>query len=388
VLGILMRPEVLLVCAERWVSATRLPVLFRRAGARVTLIAGRDTMVRRTWMANRRILVDAKGAKPVFEAALEELRRHPGLYTMVQWGDDPLLDLAVARADDPMVRATLPIDTGLAPPELLSSKETSFRLAAEAGVAVPEWRACATRREALEVGRAIGYPVFSKPLDGFGGNGIAMCRTEAELAAYWGGMPAGGGRIIIQRYIDGQHRLIEFVADGKRLLAWRTSHSIQRRSRYGGSTARLPLDQPELAEAVEAIVRRTGYRGYGSAEFIIEDRTGILYYMENQWRPGAGPLVWGQQGVDFVQAMRAFLANDTDAPVQRPRPVGPRPGIFPLFPEEMRRRLGQGEWLGALGLLAHPIPWLSYPWPDLGVMRACWGEAYRGWCDWRAARKK
>jgi predicted ATP-grasp superfamily ATP-dependent carboligase len=61
----------------------------------------------------------------------------------------------------------------------------------------------------------IGYPVVIKPLIGFGGKGIRVARNSSEVERVLFKTSLVGENVLIQRFIDGFHASVSFIATSK-----------------------------------------------------------------------------------------------------------------------------------------------------------------------------
>src|SRR5262249_41386855 len=88
------------------------------------------------------------------------------------------------------------------------------------GGAAPQGAAVRTVREALEIARAIGYPVLVRPSYVLGGRAMEIVRTEEALERYVGRVVEQFGEhpILIDRYLLGREVEVDALCDGQDVL--------------------------------------------------------------------------------------------------------------------------------------------------------------------------
>ncbi|GIW61138.1 MAG: hypothetical protein KatS3mg087_2204 [Patescibacteria group bacterium] len=192
--------------------------------------------------------------------------------------------------------------------DLLASKQLLLQFAQELGVRQPEDSKVDNVEVAKVYAKRNGYPVVVKQEYNSGGNGVWVCRDEVELVAAFGeaqfhkrskgiaGMLRAawstynrfpyapemntGGQISIQRFIEGMPALCSFVALEGSVLA---SNIVERSLPYDGPTSPhcmyRSITNDEIENAVHAIVKRTGFSGFGCFDFMI-DSSGQAYLIE------------------------------------------------------------------------------------------------------------
>ncbi len=155
--------------------------------------------------------------------------------------------------------------------------------------------AVANDEEALRIAERIGYPVLVKAAAGGGGKGmkvsqsaehlreaLAICRSEA-MAAF------ANGTLYVEKYLA-RPRHVEFqvLADehGNVVHLGERDCSLQRSHQKVLEEAPCPLLSPEQRERVGATIcsalKKLGYRGTGTIEFLYED--GEFYFIEMNTR--------------------------------------------------------------------------------------------------------
>ncbi len=149
--------------------------------------------------------------------------------------------------------------------------------------------------EALRVAEGIGYPVLVKAASGGGGRGmkvanspgelsdaLATARTEAKAAF-------GDDAVYLEKYLTRpRHIEIQILGDGqgKAIHLGERDCSLQRRHQKvleeSPSPALNDTQREEIGEICAAAMRKLGYSGVGTIEFLYED--GAFYFIEMNTR--------------------------------------------------------------------------------------------------------
>jgi acetyl/propionyl-CoA carboxylase alpha subunit len=178
------------------------------------------------------------------------------------------------------------------------------RIAREAGVPVlPEGTA-----------EEIGFPLLVKAAAGGGGRGMRVVRSPGELeeALAAAGREAtgafGDGTVYLERYLERpRHVEIQLLADaqGTVVALGERECSVPRRPQKVLEEAPSPALDPALrermSEAAVAFARAIGYRGAGTAEFVLDGRD--FFFLELNARIQVEhPVTELVTSVDLVQA--------------------------------------------------------------------------------------
>ncbi|MBN2797777.1 MAG: ATP-grasp domain-containing protein [Deltaproteobacteria bacterium] len=220
---------------------------------------------------------------------------------------------------------------------LMGDKVSARRALAALGVPVAPGSLEPVRdaREAREVGSRVGYPILLKAVAGGGGRGMRLVNDPGELDSVFGIASAeaassfGDGRIYLERRLSrARHVEVQVVGDryGGVVHLGERECSIQRRYQKVVEEGPSPaLDAPAreaLLRAATAVVRRLGYRGAGTLEFLV-DEDGNAWFMEMnprlQVEHGVSELL---TGVDLVAWQLQVAAN----------------GALPLAQHQIERR--------------------------------------------------
>ena len=170
-----------------------------------------------------------------------------------------------------------------------------------------------TYAEAKEVAKQVGFPLLVKAAAGGGGRGMRLAETadkleEALSAAQQEAIAAfGNGEVYLERYLTGgRHIEIQVLADthGNVVHLGERDCSLQRRNQKVLEEAPSPTLTSEERESIGGIVadaiRKIGYRGAGTIEFLYED--GEFFFIEMNTRLQVEhPVTEEITGIDLVR---------------------------------------------------------------------------------------
>ena len=177
--------------------------------------------------------------------------------------------------------------------ERLSDKAVLKELIRHTGLMViPGTRALSDLSEAWQEAGRIGYPVMLKACAGGGGRGIRLVRSHEELEENWhqaiseARTAFGDGSVYLEKYIyPARHVELQILADeyGGAVCLGERDCSVQLRNQKlieeTPSPAVSPFRRRQMAELAVAAVKKIGYTGAGTMEFLL-DRAGNFWFME------------------------------------------------------------------------------------------------------------
>jgi acetyl-CoA carboxylase biotin carboxylase subunit len=180
-----------------------------------------------------------------------------------------------------------------------------------------------TEEEALEWARQVGFPVIVKAVAGGGGRGMRIIRTAEELPHQFNSARSeaasafGNGDLYMEKFVE-RPRHIEFqiLADehGNVISLGERDCSIQRRHQKLLEESPSPAITPETRSRMNALLEKTmkeiGYFNAGTLEFLLDEDTGNLTFMEMNTRIQVEhPVTEFVTGVDLVKSQILIAAG-------------------------------------------------------------------------------
>lgn len=179
----------------------------------------------------------------------------------------------------------------------LSDKSENKMCMKEAGLPVIPGSSTLTNiDEAIAYADECGYPVMLKASAGGGGKGIRVIRDREELRRVYTTAEAeafssfGDGSLYIEKYIyPARHIEVQILADEYQNVCFMGERdcSVQRRHQKlieeSPSPAVNESQRKMLSRLCTAAVKKTGYTGVGTLEFLL-DKAGNFWFMEMNMR--------------------------------------------------------------------------------------------------------
>lgn len=220
--------------------------------------------------------------------------------------------------------------------EGMGDKLAARALALEAGLPVLPGGEAATRGAVHARAAEIGYPLLLKAVAGGGGKGMRrvdraedldtvldMAQAEAQAAF-------GNSAVYVERFVaKGRHVEVQLLGDGKAAIHLGTRDcSIQRRFQKLVEEAPAPAMPAEARAGIEnaavRLAQHIGYRGAGTAEFLVDATDFSFYFLELNARIQVEhPVTEAITGVDLVEQQLLVAAGKSLTLTQAMvRPVG------------------------------------------------------------------
>ncbi|MCA3710268.1 MAG: acetyl-CoA carboxylase biotin carboxylase subunit [Phenylobacterium sp.] len=206
---------------------------------------------------------------------------------------------------------------------MMGDKITAKQAVREAGIPVVPGSdgAVTTEEEAFAAAREIGFPVLIKAAAGGGGRGMKVARTEEDLAEAVSTARAeakaafGDDAIYMERYLQGpRHIELQVIADrfGNVCHLGERDCSLQRRHQKVLEEAPSPVidaaARKKIGNVVVEAVRRIGYLGVGTIEFLYEN--GEFFFIEMNTRLQVEhPVTEAITGIDLVREQIRIAAG-------------------------------------------------------------------------------
>ncbi len=207
---------------------------------------------------------------------------------------------------------------------IMGDKVTAKQTVAALGLPVVRGSdgAVKTVADAQDVAKTIGYPVLIKASAGGGGKGMKVARSHDELpeAMHLAQSEArsnfGNDEVYLERYLEKpRHIEIQLFGDnfGNAVHLGERDCSIQRRHQKlleeGPSPALNPEQRAFIGNLAADVVRKLGYRGAGTMEFLFEN--GEFFFMEMNTRLQVEhPVTEAITGIDLVREQIRVAAGE------------------------------------------------------------------------------
>jgi acetyl-CoA carboxylase biotin carboxylase subunit len=198
--------------------------------------------------------------------------------------------------------------------EGMGDKLAARALATEAGLPVLPGGEARTPEAVLARAAETGYPLLLKAVAGGGGKGMRRVDRPEDLDAALGMAQAeaqasfGNADVYVERFVArGRHVEVQLLGDGTAALHLGTRDcSIQRRFQKLVEEAPAPAMPDEARAGIEQaavrLARHIGYRGAGTAEFLVDADDFSFYFLELNARIQVEhPVTEAITGVDLVE---------------------------------------------------------------------------------------
>jgi acetyl-CoA carboxylase biotin carboxylase subunit len=207
---------------------------------------------------------------------------------------------------------------------VMGDKISAKQTAKDAGIPVVPGSdgGVATIEEAMAAAEAIGFPVLIKAASGGGGRGMKVAKDRDSLAEAVSTAQAealaafGDGTVYMERYLQRpRHIELQVIADayGNVVHLGERDCSLQRRHQKVLEEAPSPaLDsaaRDKIGKTVADAIRKIGYLGVGTIEFLYED--GEFFFIEMNTRLQVEhPVTEMITGIDLVREQIRIAAGE------------------------------------------------------------------------------
>ena len=383
-----MRPKVLLAATTNWFSTARLATSLAKVGFTVEAVCPSDNPIAKTKVAPRTYDYRGLAGPASFQRALNSAHADlvipcDNLATAHLYGlyDNPLCSGQNALAIRELLERSLG-DHASYP--ILAPRSRFIAVAREEGIAAPEMVVITTADELAAWAAGHEFPAVLKTNGSSGGGGVQFVASAAEAGQVFTLLSApplasrAVSRVIfdrdftlvlpclmrkrpvvnVQDFIAGRDATIQVACWQGEVVATITAEVLEVWEPKGPSTVLRLINNREMAEAAEKIVRRLGLSGLHGFDFILQEGTGKAYVIEANPRAtqichlplGAGHDLPASLYASFTGEPLANITSVTDREV------------IALFPQAWAQNPAS-EYLQSA---YHDVPWDE---PEL--VRAC-----------------
>jgi acetyl-CoA carboxylase biotin carboxylase subunit len=205
---------------------------------------------------------------------------------------------------------------------MMGDKITAIKAVKEVGIpTVPGSGGAVSDEDAASVAAKVGYPVLIKATAGGGGRGMKVAQTAADLplalatARQEAKTAFANDQVYMEKYLQNpRHIEIQVLADGHGnvIHLGERDCSLQRRHQKvweeAGSPALNAQQRDEIGAVVTKALKKLGYLGAGTIEFLFED--GQFYFIEMNTRLQVEhPVTEAITGIDIVREQIRIAAG-------------------------------------------------------------------------------
>jgi acetyl-CoA carboxylase biotin carboxylase subunit len=205
---------------------------------------------------------------------------------------------------------------------MMGDKITAIQAVKEVGIpTVPGSGGAVSDEDAPSVAEKIGYPILIKATAGGGGKGMKVANNAGELSLSLSTARAearaafGNDTVYMEKYLGRpRHIELQVLADsfGHVIHLGERDCSLQRRHQKvweeAGSPALNATQRDEIGAVVTNALKKLGYLGAGTIEFLFED--GEFYFIEMNTRLQVEhPVTEGITGIDIVREQIRIAAG-------------------------------------------------------------------------------
>lgn len=341
--------SILIVALDNWPAIARLPKTLKDVGFRVAAITPKDSFLSKTKYVDELtelpMPVQGKEAVETFSRVLRTLEPE-----VIVFGDDFTANFmwSVAQCDASWLAERGFDERGLQllnealggakHRDTLRQKTLVNDLAKSLRLKVPEFIRLQKLDESVEFAEKVGYPVILKPETSVSGIGVGVIRSKEELLAT---LPlverykAHNSNIpyYVQKFVEGDVAMYPFVSyQGKVLAGFGVLHEEAHPALTGAASVVRPVENKDMVKAVEKFVAATGFSGFGSMDFVL-DNEGNAHMLELNPRPVPLSHLGAVYGTDLSRALHNKLTG------ARKRGSKPKEeiNVVALYPQEMIR---------------------------------------------------
>ncbi|MGH7728791.1 MAG: ATP-grasp domain-containing protein [Vulcanimicrobiaceae bacterium] len=284
-------------------STSRMPALLAAAGARVSALAPWPIQLGAHVHEH---LLSSQNPATVANRLVELVARRA--FDLVVVADEPLLGALLAtKGPLPWYPVNLSDELAL---ELILSKYALATRAEGLGLPVPESRLAATPQGWRNAASCLGFPVVVKGNRSFGAFEVTVAESQARLDAACAPLVARYGRVLLQRFVDGDEGGVAVVyRDGLPLAQLAYLSSCNYPEARSPTTVHRPFVAAAIGPLVERIGALTHFTGFAALDFIVA-RDGRISLLEINPRPTLAFCGTPANRALFAPAAHALLARN------------------------------------------------------------------------------
>jgi predicted ATP-grasp superfamily ATP-dependent carboligase len=172
----------------------------------------------------------------------------------------------------------------------IADKRSQYQWLQQEGFELPKTLLPASTAEAMDQAAEIGFPCVAKPAFSHRWTSVSPTKlvvvqnTEQVAAAYQAMIEVEAG-FVLQEYIEGAddqlHNDLTYLDSQANPLATFTKRKVrQYPEQFGNGSIHVSVDHPHSAQNTQDIFRRLGYVGFGTIEYKLDPRDGVMKLIE------------------------------------------------------------------------------------------------------------
>ena len=202
-------------------------------------------------------------------------------------------------------------------------KRAMYHLAAALGIPTPAWRPFTGVLGWLRDVEELGYPVVIKRKDSSAklrGTNAVICRCAGEFGQFLAetGLDPDPASLVLQKHAAGFRHNCHVAADRGRIVAFFQQKVLRTDERDGtgmGVEGISVAPSPRLRAYCESLLGSLRYTGIGCIQFLVDDRTGAIAFLELNARMDSTAALPYRLGVDFpLIALKIAAGEPVNAP--------------------------------------------------------------------------
>ena len=204
------------------------------------------------------------------------------------------------------------------------NKSDVYELNQRLGIPQPEFARAFDCSEIQSIVERIGYPCVVKPNNSsapFFGEKAIIVRSLEQLKTSIPDWPEGNEHLLVQKYASGDRHTCHFVAVDGEILTY-FEFKILRTDREDGTgylVEGVSVEAtPKLRDYCQALATELEYCGVGSAQFLVDDTSGSVSFLEINPRLGASCALPYYCGCDLPKMAVEVAEREPGATVEWP----------------------------------------------------------------------
>jgi predicted ATP-grasp superfamily ATP-dependent carboligase len=208
------------------------------------------------------------------------------------------------------------------------NKSRMYHLAGQLGIPLAATQTVSTEEQAMAAAASTGFPVLIKPIDSLrafpAGKKAIICMIPEDLIKFFRARTGLPDAVILQKFKHGSRHNCEFSAKNGHLESYFESR-VLRTDRLDGTGFGVEVVSVEptlpLRRHCEALAKGLNYSGVGTAQFLVEQITGEMNFLELNPRLDANCALSYRCGQDFprlaLECTIGPFTNDTGQATSR-----------------------------------------------------------------------